>query len=105
MPHRRIRGLQHNAQHQMTSSTVTRKFRELVTLDLNVAGMMQGPTPKAQADARMGEIKRQLLYKSNRRFTKITMASAWYPSNKTCSTCGNGPESAGPTTTGISMPN
>ena len=73
MPHRRIRGLQHNA----------------------------------QADAGMGEIKRQLLYKSNRRFTKVTMAPAWYPSSKTCSTCGNEPESAriaGPTTTGISMP-
>ena len=35
--HRRIRGLRHNAQHQMTS-TVTRKFSELVIEDLNVAG-------------------------------------------------------------------
>ena len=73
MPHRRIRGLQHNA----------------------------------QANVGMEEIKRQLLYKSNRRFTRVTMAPAWYPSNKTCSTCGNGPghaRIAGPTTTGISMP-
>ena len=85
--HRRIRGLRHNAQHQMTSK-VTRKFKELVIEDLNVAGMMQGPTPKAQADAGMGEIKRQLLYKSNWRFTRVTMASVWYPSSKTCSTCG-----------------
>ena len=35
--HRRIRGLRHNAQHQMTS-TVTRKFSELVIEDLNVPG-------------------------------------------------------------------
>ena len=35
--HRRIRGLRGNAQHQMTS-TVTKKFRELVIEDLNVGG-------------------------------------------------------------------
>ena len=33
----RIRGLRNNAQHQMTS-TVTRKFSDLVIEDLNVAG-------------------------------------------------------------------
>ena len=58
--HRRIRGLRHDAQHQMTS-TVTRKFSELVIEDLNVAGMMRGRTPRAQADAGMGDIKRQLI--------------------------------------------
>ena len=51
--HRRIRGLRHNAQHQMTS-TVTKKFSELVIEDLNVAGLMRGNTPRAQADAGMG---------------------------------------------------
>ena len=51
--HRRIRGLRHNAQHQMTSK-VTRKFKELVIEDLNVAGMMQGPTPKAPGRRRHG---------------------------------------------------
>ncbi len=56
--HRRIRGLRHDAQHQMTS-TVTRKFSELVIEDLNVAGLMRGNTPRAQADAGMGDIKRQ----------------------------------------------
>ena len=41
--HRRIRGLRHNAQHQMTS-TVTKKFSELVIEDLNVAGPIRaGP--------------------------------------------------------------
>ena len=60
--HRRIRGLRSNAQHQMTS-TVTRKYSDLVIEDLNVAGMMWGSIPKAQADAGMGDIKRQLIYK------------------------------------------
>ena len=60
--HRRIRGIRHNAIHQMTN-TLTRKYNVLVIEDLNVAGMMAGPTPKAQADASMGEIRRQLEYK------------------------------------------
>ena len=39
--------------NQMTN-TLTKKYNVLVIEDLNVAGMMAGPTPKAQADAAMG---------------------------------------------------
>ena len=85
--HRRIRGLRHNAQHQMTS-TVTRKFSELVIEDLNVAGLMRGNTPRAQADAGMGDIKRQLIYKGQWRHTEVILAPMWFPSSKTCSACG-----------------
>ena len=84
--HRRIRGLRSNAQHQMTN-TVTRKFRELVIEDLTVAGMMRGITPRAQADAGMGEVKWQLIYKSLWRHTAVTLAPVWYPSSKTCRAC------------------
>ena len=51
--HRRIRGLRGNAQHQMTS-TVTRKFSELVIEDLNVAGLMRGNTPRRPGRRRDG---------------------------------------------------
>ena len=61
---RRIVGLRSNAQHQMTSCLVG-KYQNLV-----VEGFPERSghdesrrTPKAQADAGMGEIKRQLLYK------------------------------------------
>ena len=84
---RRIRGLRHDAQHQMTS-TVTRKFSELVIEDLNVAGLMRGNTPRAQADAGMGDIKRQLIYKGQWRHTEVILASLWFPSSKTCNVCG-----------------
>ena len=70
------------------TNAVTRKFRELVIEDLNVSGMMRGKTPKAQADAGMGEVKRQLIYKSNWRYTQVTLAPVWYPSSKTCNVCG-----------------
>ena len=84
---RRIRGLRGDAQHQMTSR-VTKKYRDLVIEDLNVAGMMRGRTPRAQADAGMGELKRQLIYKGEWRHTRVTLASVWFPSSKTCSACG-----------------
>ena len=84
--HRRINGLRQNAVHQMTNA-ITRKYRELVVEDLNVRGMMQGPTPKAQADAAMGEIKRLLTYKTRWRYTRMILAPRMFPSSKTCSAC------------------
>ena len=85
--HRRIVNLRKNAQHQMTSQLV-HKFQHLVIEDLNVAGMMRGSTPKAQADAAMGEIKRQIIYKGQWHHCQVTLAPRFYPSSKTCSNCG-----------------
>ena len=84
---RRITGLRRNAQRQMTS-TLVGKFQSLVIEDLNVRGMMAGLTPKAQADAAIGEIKRQLLYKGRWHHCEVVMADRYYPSSKTCSVCG-----------------
>ena len=84
--HRRIKGLRHNAIHQMTNR-LTKKYKALVIEDLNVAGMMRGRTPKAQADAGMGETRRQLEYKSIWRHTDLTLAPRSFPSSKTCSSC------------------
>ena len=84
--HRRTNGLRKNTQHQMTAAVVN-KFQHLVIEDLNVAGMMQGLTPKAQADAGMGEVKRQIIYKGPWHHCKIQLAHRFYPSSKTCSSC------------------
>ena len=84
--HRRTNGLRKNTQHQMTAAVV-KKFQHLVIEDLNVAGMMQGLTPKAQADAGMGEVKRQIIYKGPWHHCKIQLAHRFYPSSKTCSSC------------------
>ena len=83
---RRTVGLRKNAQHQMTAAVI-HKFQNIVIEDLNVAGMMQGRTPKAQADAGMGEVKRQIIYKGDWRHTNISLAHRFYPSSKTCSNC------------------
>ena len=83
---RRSVGLRHNAQRQITSQLV-HKFQRLVIEDLNVAGMMQGRTPKAQADAGMGAIKRQIIYKGQWHHCEVQLAHRCYPSSKTCSNC------------------
>ena len=70
------------------TSTVTRKFSDLVIEDLHVAGLMRGNTPRAQADAGMGDIKRQLVYKGQWRHTRVILAPMWFPSSKTCNVCG-----------------
>ena len=85
--HRRVNSLRNNATHQITSELVN-KFQHLVIEDLHVAGLMQGSTPKAQADAGMGEIKRQLLYKGQWHHCNVLLAPRFYPSSKTCSNCG-----------------
>ena len=84
--HRRIRGIRHNAIHQMTN-TLTQKYKVLVIEGLNIAGMMAGPIPKAQADAGMGEIRRQLEYKGPWRQVHLILAHRQYPSSKLCSSC------------------
>ena len=85
--HRKINGLRKHAIHQMTSDLV-HKYQNLVIEDLYVKGLMQGKTPKAQADASMGEIKRQLIYKGEWYHCQIYLAPRFYPSSKTCSNCG-----------------
>ena len=84
---RRIVGLRRNAQHQMTAELV-KKFQALAIEDLNVRGMMAGRTPKAQADAGMGEIRRQIVYKGKWHHCEVVLAHRFYPSSKTCSACG-----------------
>ena len=84
--HRRIRGLRQNAIHQMTRDLVNR-YSMLVVEDLNITGMMRGPTPKAQADSAMGEIRRQLYYKSKWYNTDLMVAFRDFPSSKLCSNC------------------
>ena len=59
----------------MTRDLVNR-YSMLVVEDLNITGMMRGPTPKAQADSAMGEIRRQLYYKSKWYNTDLMVALA-----------------------------
>ena len=83
---RRMIGMRRNAQRQMTAQLV-HKFQRLVIEDLNVAGMMGGKTPKAQADAGIGELNRQLIHKGQWHHCEVTLTHRFYPSSKRCSNC------------------
>jgi putative transposase len=64
---------------------------------LNVAGMMRRKPGagkggrglnRALADAGLGELRRQLGYKTTWYGSQLAVADRWYPSSKTCSACG-----------------
>jgi putative transposase len=58
--------------------------------DLNVAGMTNRKRRlgRALADASLGELGRQLVYKTGDHGTALVAVGRFYPSSKTCSTCG-----------------
>ena len=87
-----FKGVQQHVQHQGKTKQVTwswepDNFQNVAIEDLNVAGIMKGSTPKTQADAGMGETKRQIIYKAQCDHCKVQLAHRFYPSSKTCSNC------------------
>ena len=58
--------------------------------DLNAKGMMSNhKLAKSVGDAAFGEIVRQLDYKCKLRAGHLQKVDRWYPSSKTCSSCGH----------------
>ncbi len=89
--HARIGDLRHDHQHQLTSAAVA-GAAVIVIEDLNVKAMSRGMGRKAfrrsVSDAGLGEIRRQLAYKAKWRGHVLVAVDRFYPSSKTCSTCG-----------------
>ena len=72
-----------------TSSTIVKSAAVIVLEDLNVAGMMKNRClSKSVSDAAMGELHRQIEYKAAWHGVQILRADRWFPSSKTCSSCG-----------------
>jgi Putative transposase DNA-binding domain/Helix-turn-helix domain len=68
---------------------------EIVVEGLDAAGMLRqkGPTGararrRGLSDSALGEPRRQLGYKTRWYGSHLTIADRWYPSSKTCHTCG-----------------
>ncbi|MEH0424265.1 IS607 family element RNA-guided endonuclease TnpB [Streptomyces sp. B21-083] len=87
--HHRVANLREDALHKLTTA-VAAEYGTVVIEDLNVAGMLRNRClARRIADAGFGEIRRQLDYKTRRRYaTRLVVADRWYPSSKTCSGCG-----------------
>ena len=65
------------------------KYHALGIETLNVSGMIRaGLQSKALADAGMSVLLDQIRYKAHWYGTHVVQADQWYPSSKTCSSCG-----------------
>lgn len=86
--HRRIRNIRHDGLHKLTTR-LCRENQTVVIEDLNVAGMVQNRRlAQAISDASFGLFRTMLDYKSVLYGNRIVVADRFFPSSKTCSSCG-----------------
>ncbi|MCC3417702.1 MAG: transposase [Microcoleus sp. PH2017_29_MFU_D_A] len=87
--HSLIANLRNNTLHHVTTY-LSKNHAKVVIEDLNIAGMMANHRlAKAIADCGFHEFRRQLKYKCRKFGSELMIISRWYPSSKTCSSCGN----------------
>lgn len=87
--HLRLSNIRNNHLHQTTNKIVKTKPSRIVIEDLNVSGMMKNRhLSKAIQQQKLYEFRRQLEYKTKKYGIELVLADRWYPSSKTCSSCG-----------------
>lgn len=87
--HWRVKCQRHDWLHKLTTR-VCRENQSVVIEDLSVKNMMANHRlARAIADEGWYEFRRQLDYKSRIYGTEIVVAPRFYPSSKTCSSCGH----------------
>ncbi len=85
--HQKIASRRNDFCHKLTTALV--KNRDAVCIeDLNVKGLAKTKLAKSILDARMGTIRRQLVYKGVWYRTHIIAVDRFYPSSKLCHECG-----------------
>lgn len=91
--HQHIANIRKDFIHKVTTN-LAKNHSEIVVEDLNVSGMLaNGKLSKAIADSGFYEFRRQLEYKTKLNGSKLVLAGRWFPSSKTCSSCGKKKES------------
>jgi putative transposase len=86
--HARAANLRRDALHKLTTALATHHSAVIVE-DLNVIGMLRNRhLARVIADAGLGELRRQLAYKTGWYGSRLVVADRFYPSSKTCSACG-----------------
>jgi len=93
--HARIANIRKDTLHKATSSIVakTKPSEErpsvIVLEDLHVSGMLKNrKLSRAIAEVGLYEFRRQVTYKAARVGCEVKIVSRWFPSSKTCSSCG-----------------
>ncbi len=86
--HYRVACQRQDMLHKMTTH-VARTYALIGLEDLNTKGMLANHClAQAVSDASFFEVKRQLLYKTERYGGYVQLVDRWYPSSKTCHVCG-----------------
>jgi putative transposase len=86
--HTRVANLRRDGLHKLTTRLAI-TYGTVVVEDLNVSGMLANRRlARHLADAGFGEIRRQLGYKTGWNGGHLAVADRWFPSSKTCSSCG-----------------
>ncbi len=87
--HEKIANSRKDFLHKLTTNLVSENDVICVE-DLNVAGMLKNrKLSKAVADVGIFELNRQIDYKAEWYGKTVVKISRWFPSTKTCSSCGN----------------
>ena len=86
--HNRIANIRRNFLHEV-SSQLAKTHSGLAVEDLPVANLIRNKRlAQAITDAAWGEFARQLQYKTAWLGGELVVCQRWFPSTKTCSTCG-----------------
>lgn len=87
--HLRIANQRNDFIHKITTYLV-RRYDVICMEDLNTKGMLKNhKLAKSIGDSSFGEIRRQLEYKTAVAGKRLLFVDRWFPSSKTCSSCGS----------------
>ena len=87
--HARAASVREDALHKATTA-LAKRYETVVVEDLNVTGMISNRSlARAVSDQGFGAARRMLDYKTQRNGGTLIVADRWYPSSKTCSSCGS----------------
>ncbi|MGJ7905586.1 IS607 family element RNA-guided endonuclease TnpB [Actinopolyspora sp. H202] len=86
--HTAVANARRDGLHKLSTRLVA-EFDTVVVEDLHVAGMVRNRRlARALSGVGMGELRRQLDYKTSWSGRDLVVADRWYPSSKTCNDCG-----------------
>ena len=87
--HAHIGSIRKDFLHKLTTY-LAKTFKTIKIEDLNISGMLANhKLAGAISDLGFYEFRRQLSYKSQMYGSTLVLVNQWFPSSKTCSTCGN----------------
>lgn len=85
--HEQIRNRRRHTLHQVVNALT--RYPKVAIEDLNVAGMLANHRlAQSISDAAWAELARILRYRQDWRGGQVSTVDRWYPSSKTCSSCG-----------------